>query len=146
MDEHYDLLDDAHALCRAIAAGHRQVATEILDRLTKHIDVHVRREEHGIFTALRHGGEYVEEVEVLEQEHAAFDAAVDTLDPDDPDFERVVADLLRDLDDHIERENLGIFPVSVVTLGAEGWHLVEDAREVFPTFLSGPHHGETTEA
>lgn len=135
MDEHYDLLDDAHGLRRAMAAGDRHVAAEILDRLTKHLDIHVRREEQGIFTALRERDEYVEEVDALEEEHAAFDAVVGALDPDHPDFERVVADLLRDLDEHIERENLGIFPVSVVTLGAEGWQRVEDARKVFPTFL-----------
>jgi hemerythrin-like domain-containing protein len=135
MDEHYDLLDDAHALRRAIAAGDRPSAAEILERLTAHLDVHVRREEQGIFAALRERGEYVDEVDILEQEHDAFDAAVERLHPDDLDFERRVADLLRDLDEHVERENLGIFPVSVVTLGAGGWERVARAREDHPTFL-----------
>jgi hypothetical protein len=43
--------------------------------------------------------------------------------------------LLRELDEHIERENLGIFPVSVVTLGAGGWDQVERARQTHSTFL-----------
>jgi hypothetical protein len=43
--------------------------------------------------------------------------------------------MLRDLDAHVERENLGIFPVSVVTLHAAGWELVDRARADYPTFL-----------
>lgn len=136
MDEHYDLLEDGHSLRHALAAGDKPAAAEILDRLTRHLDVHVRREERGIFAALRQSGEFVGEVEDLEREHEAFDAAVESLDPDGPDFQRRVTDLLRDLEEHVQRENLGIFPVSVVTLGADGWQLVGDAREAFPTFLS----------
>ena len=43
--------------------------------------------------------------------------------------------LLDDLDTHVEREDLGIFPVSVVTLGATGWATVDDARRDSPSFL-----------
>jgi hypothetical protein len=43
--------------------------------------------------------------------------------------------MLRDLDEHVERENLGIFPVSVVTGHAAGWELVDRARADYPTFL-----------
>ncbi len=43
--------------------------------------------------------------------------------------------LLDDLDVHVEREDLGIFPVSVVTLGATGWAVVEAAHEDSPSFL-----------
>lgn len=136
MDEHYALLDDAHHLRQALAAGDRTSAAARLSRLVEHLDHHVRREEQGIFAALREQGDYVDEVERLEGEHRAFDAAVESLDPDHPGFEGVVADLLRELDEHIERENLGVFPVSVVTLGARGWELVENAREQLPTFVS----------
>ena len=135
MDEHYELLDEAHALRHALAAGDRSAASEIVDRLAKHLDVHVQREEHGIFAALRDDGEFLEEVEALEREHAAFDTAMDALDPLALDFEHGVADLLRELEEHVARENLGIFPVSVVTLGAAGWNRIELAREMFPTFL-----------
>jgi len=43
--------------------------------------------------------------------------------------------LLADLEQHIEREDLGIFPVSVVTLGADGWDVVDRAHAAIPTFL-----------
>jgi hypothetical protein len=107
-----------------------------LRALVAHLDTHVRREEEGIFTALRDAGEYVEEVDVLEKEHDAFDDAIAGLDPDGPGFEEAVSGLLIELDTHVERENLGIFPASVVTLGADGWERVEDARRQHPTFLT----------
>jgi hemerythrin-like domain-containing protein len=43
-------------------------------------------------------------------------------------LERLVADL----SDHIDKENLGIFPVAVVTLGATGWDIVERAHARTP--------------
>jgi hemerythrin-like domain-containing protein len=139
MDEHYALLDDAHLIRKAMAAGDRESAYAHLKRMVGHLDTHVRREEMGIFAALRDKGEYVEEVELLEKEHVMLDEGIDALDPAGPDFERAVSLLLLELDEHIERENLGVFPASVVTLGVSGWDKVEQAREAHPTFLGeGP--------
>ena len=135
MDEHYALLDEGHAVRRSMSAGDRATAMEHLARLVEHLDRHVRREEDGVFAALRAQDEFVEEVDQLEKEHRGFDEAVEGLDPDGPELERLVSDLLRELDEHVERENLGIFPVSVVTLGARGWEMVEEARRAHPTFL-----------
>ena len=39
---------------------------------------------------------------------------------------------------HVERENLGIFPVSVVSLGASGWQVVDEAHTASPSFLLDP--------
>ncbi|HEU5037266.1 MAG TPA: hemerythrin domain-containing protein [Nocardioides sp.] len=135
MDEHYALLDEAHAVRLAMGAGHRATALAHLERLVEHLDGHVRREEVGVFAALRAQDEFVEEVEQLEKEHRGFDEAIADLDPASPDLERRIADLLRELDEHVERENLGIFPVTGVTLGARGWEMVEEARRDHPTFL-----------
>ena len=141
MDEHYALLDEAHRVRKAMATGDRQAAFAHLQQLVGHLEIHVSREEAGIFTALREKDEYVEEVAQLEKEHVVLDAGIAALDPDGPDFERAVSALLAELDEHVERENLGIFPASVVTLGAGGWDTVERAREEYPTFL-----GESGEA
>jgi hypothetical protein len=43
-----------------------------------------------------------------------------------------------DLDEHVEREDLGIFPVSVVTLGATGWAIVDNAHTRSPSLLLDP--------
>jgi len=49
-----------------------------------------------------------------------------------------VTRLLHDLDAHVERENLGIFPVSVVSLGAAGWQIVDEAHAASTSFLLDP--------
>ncbi len=135
MDEHYALLDDAHLVRKAMASGDREGALAHLRRLVARLDTHVKREEVGVFAALRAKGEYVDEVELLEKEHVQLDSGIAALDPEGPDFERAVSVLLLELDEHVERENLGIFPASVVTLGASGWETVERARAEHPTFL-----------
>jgi hypothetical protein len=43
--------------------------------------------------------------------------------------------LVADLERHVGREELGIFPVSVVTLGAAGWETVDRAHAASPSFL-----------
>jgi len=58
----------------------------------------------------------VEPIAALMDEHHASDAA-SLLD-------RAVAALSA----HIDREDLGIFPVAVVTLGASGWNTVDTAH------------------
>ncbi len=138
MDEHLSLLDLAGDIRRALSAGDRATAVAHLDVLARHLTAHVRREEAGVFTAMRAQGDFVEEVETLEAEHVTFDDAVAGLDPDSPVFEDSVARLLRELDEHVERENLGIFPVSVVTLGATGWETVNRAHTASPSFLRAP--------
>ncbi len=139
MDEHLSLLDLGGDIRRALSTGDRAGAVTHLEVLARHLTAHVRREEAGVFTALRNQGDFVEEVEVLEAEHVSFDEAVARLDPSDAGFEETVARLLRELDDHVERENLGIFPVSVVTLGATGWDTVNQAHQASPSFLHEPH-------
>ena len=135
MDEHYQLQEEGQAVLRSLRIGDAAIVETALRLLATHLDQHVRREESGVFTALRSQGEFVDEVDQLEREHESFEVAITGLDPDAPDFGTRVHDLLHDLDEHVERENLGIFPVSVVTLHASGWELVDQARTNYPTFL-----------
>lgn len=142
MDEHLALLDLAEDVRRSLAAGDRAAALRHLGVLARHLDRHVHREEAGILAALRSQGDFVDEVDALEKEHQSFDEAVAALEPDAADFESSLVRLLREIDDHVERENLGIFPVSAVTLGVAGWDVVNQAHEDSPSFL----HDEPAEA
>lgn len=135
MDEHTALLDEAYEVRKALGEGDPTKAMELLRRLVGHLDQHVHREETGIFPAIRETGEFVEEVDELEGEHRDLDAALAGLDPDAPDFAQRVTDLLHTLDVHVERENLGVFPVAIVTLGADGWNTIDRAHAATPTFL-----------
>ena len=136
MDEHFALLDQASDVRQAMGQRDRTRTLELLHELAARLDRHVRREEDGVFTALKETGEFVDEVVELEQEHQDFDSAIAALDPDDPGFEEGVRTLFAHLSDHIDKENLGIFPVSVVTLGARGWDTVSRVHEAQPSFLS----------
>ena len=136
MDEHMALLDIASDV--QIAIGHRdhESAVAHLQRLADLLDRHVRREEDGVFTALRATGEFIDEVAELEQEHEEFHTGLASLDPGDPELAVKVAAMFRHLSDHIDKEDLGIFPVSVVTLGASGWDIVTAVHSDQPSFLA----------
>ena len=135
MIEHRHLLDEVDHIRRDMAAGDRASVSGRLRHLVSHLERHVSREELGIFTALRKHGDYVEEVDELEGEHRWLDTTIAGLDPGSPEFDTALSRLFEALDTHIEREDLGIFPVSVVTLGAEGWDLVQRVHEDQPSFL-----------
>ena len=135
MDEHRALVDQAHFVRQALGSGSHEVAMVRLTDLVAHLRRHVRREEDGIFRAMRTTGEFIDEVDELEGEHRDLGAAIAALDPDSTVFAARVTRLLDDLDVHVEREDLGIFPVSVVTLGASGWAIVDDAHTTSPSFL-----------
>lgn len=138
MDEHTALIDEAELVRHDLAAGGPGAALTRLKGLVVNLERHVRREEEGVFRAMRVTGEFVEEVEQLEDEHRDFAAVIAGLEVEAPEFSAQVARLLADLAVHVDREDLGIFPVSVVTLGAQGWAMVDRAHAEHPSFLPGP--------
>jgi hemerythrin-like domain-containing protein len=136
VDEHVSLVEDGAALRTALARGDHATAHGLLARLVAHLDSHVRREEEGIFRALRDQGDFADEVDALEGEHRDLDAAVAALDPGSRSFEAAAGALLAELEQHIEREDLGIFPVAVVTLGLAGWDTIDAAHARTASFLA----------
>ena len=135
MDEHTALLDEAYAVGQTLRSGDHASAMAGVTALASRLQRHVRREEDGIFRALRSSGEFLDEVDALEGEHADLEKSVARLDPGAPGFAAAVADLLDDLAVHIDREDYGIFPVSVVTLGGAGWEMTDRAHAAAPSFL-----------
>jgi hemerythrin-like domain-containing protein len=138
MDEHTALVELADLVREDLRSADPASAMTRLAGLVSHLNRHVQREEAGIFQALRDEGEFLDEVDGLEDEHRGFETAIAELGPGSPDFAARVTHLLKDLDAHVERENLGIFPVSVVTLGATGWATIEGAHQRSPSFLLDP--------
>lgn len=141
MDEHTALMEQAHLVRQDLGAGDDAAAMARLRDLVTGLDRHMAREEAGIFRAIRSSGEFVDEIDALEGEHRDFSVEVAALAPGTPGLADRVRSLLDDLGVHVEREDLGIFPVSVVTLGATGWAVVEAAHEDSPSFLhdTGTH-------
>jgi hypothetical protein len=135
MDEHTALVDQAYGVRQALGSDDPATAMSRLTDVVPRLQRHVQREEDGIFRALRGSGEFLDEVDALEGEHGDLEKAIAALDPDGPDFRVAVTQLLDDLDAHIAREDYGIFPVSVVTLSAAGWTIVDEAHAAHPSFL-----------
>lgn len=128
MDEHFELLEVGARLRRAAADADHAHTRALVEELRQGLVPHARREERGIFAGLRATGEFVDAVDALEAEHASFEETLDGLDPAAPGFRTELHGLLDHLALHIDQENLGIFPVAVVTLGADGWQMVEEAH------------------
>ena len=128
MDEHLTLLDLAGNLRRALLAGDLDAARPLRERLLLLLTAHVGIEEAGIFAALRAQGDYADAVDELEQEHVGLDALFTSLDLDSPGVLDGLDRAIGDLREHIDKEDLGVFPVAVVTLGATGWDVVDAAR------------------
>jgi hemerythrin-like domain-containing protein len=132
MDEHMELLEIAGDLRRALLAQDHTEAAAKRDRLVELLTDHTGREEAGVFTALKEQGDYVDEVDALEGEHVSLDQAFAALELGDPAAVALLDRAVADLSDHVDKENLGIFPVAVVTLGATGWEIVERAHDRSP--------------
>lgn len=73
-------------------------------------------------------GDFADAGTALEREHTSFDTDLASLDVESDDFGVRVDRLLDELSEHIDKENLGIFSMAVVTLGAAGWEIVTAAR------------------
>jgi hemerythrin-like domain-containing protein len=129
MDEHFLLLDLGAQISLALAAGDRPAAWRSLAELATALGRHVHKEEDGVFRALKEQGDFREAVIDLEAEHLDFDEALSDLGLHDAELESQVESLLEHLSLHIDKENLGIFPVAVVTLGAAGWDTVTRAHQ-----------------
>jgi hemerythrin-like domain-containing protein len=140
MDEHLALLDVAGDVEMAVRHRDHDGIRAGLLRLSDLLDRHVRREEDGVFTALKATGEFLEEVTELEQEHQDLHARLADLDPADPASAETIRAMVRHLSEHIDKEDLGIFPVSVVTLGASGWDTVTEVHAAQPSFLADHRH------
>ena len=143
MDEHLALLDVGDEIRDHLVHGRTEQAVLAARRCTELLVRHVRREEDGVFAALKGVGDFVEEIEQLEAEHVDLDGRFAALDADTPGLEQAVEQLLAELAAHIDREDLGIFPVTQVSLGARGWDLVERVHEEQPSFLEDAP-GKTT--
>jgi hemerythrin-like domain-containing protein len=133
MDEHFALRATAARVRNRLARDDRSGAAVELIRLRDDLEPHVWKEERGLFAAMREAGDFVEHVDELEDEHLAIDDAIEALDPADPTWPQQVVRLLDLLEDHIDKENLGLFPAAVVSLGARGWQTVSAAAAATAT-------------
>ncbi|GAA1703609.1 hemerythrin domain-containing protein [Nonomuraea sp. AD125B] len=118
--EHWDIQECAGELRRAVRAGRQAEAVALLDELLARLLPHTATEEDGLFAELRAEGTLAAEVERLCAEHGAIHGVLAAVDRTAPDWAAVSA-ALDLLVQHIDHEEHGLFPASVIMLPLSTW-------------------------
>ena len=135
MDEHDRLRGLSNHIRRQLGAGDCDAARNCFDELLVVLGPHVAREEGSLFPMLRRDEDLTEHVNVLETEHAGLYDGVDELDEtaSSADGARLWRDgvlrLLHDLDEHIYKEDFGLFPAALATLDGDDWDAMDRWEE-----------------
>ena len=128
MDQHEVIAEMADEIRRHLATGDEPAARERLDAMLAVLRPHVQWEEAGLFARMSAQGDFAEHVVALEAEHASLYAQVDAVAMSPHTWAAGVLEMLADLDEHIYRENFGLFPGAISVLDADDWDAIEAAR------------------
>jgi hemerythrin-like domain-containing protein len=118
-EEHEAIANAAGRLRRAITHGEGDPVAA-LDELLALLVPHTGTEETGLFAELRAEGSLTEAVDKLCAEHDDIHGVLGAVDRAAPDWSAVVAALDR-LHRHVDNEEHGLFPASVIALPIEAW-------------------------
>lgn len=113
---------------RALDRGERPAAATMIAEMAVLLRSHWEGEEKGVFTVMAEADElYADYIGPLVSEHRALDAFLTSLDLDLPEHRERLRAELAELDEHISREEDGLFPATLVTLGGPQWDAAIDA-------------------
>ena len=119
--EHEGIVNAMGDLRRAAAAGHRDQTHSAATALAALLAPHTASEERSLFAELRQDAEFTEHVDELCAEHRTIDEALALVGDGDPAAVRRLEHMLRR---HIDREENGLFPASVIALDGPAWERV----------------------
>lgn len=106
-------------------------------RIAAVLGPHTAVEEGGLFPLL--ADDFPDHVAVLEAEHRRVEAVLDEAaagTPADPHWPRRLVDVLELLRDHILKEQDGVFPAALTSLGGSDWDAVDAVRARVGTLLA----------
>ncbi|SPT51195.1 hemerythrin domain-containing protein [Actinomadura madurae] len=118
--EHWKIKECAGALRRVIIQNRYGDAANLLDELLALLLPHTATEEGGLFAELRVEGSLTGEVERLCAEHDEIHTMLGAIDRQAPDWPAVLEALAK-LHDHIDHEEHGLFPASIIILPIAAW-------------------------
>lgn len=139
--EHNATRDLADAARRAIDAGDHDTARAQVRRLLADLESHWAGEENGLFAVMveDYPEDFADYIRPLVEEHRALAAFLRDLDVTDPAHQRAYAAQVRELHEHMLREEDSLFPASVVTFTGEdwtraidGWQRAHPGKELLP--------------
>ncbi|MFE3320317.1 hemerythrin domain-containing protein [Nocardia sp. NPDC059195] len=119
--EHEAVYNLSGDIRRALERGELTDAKRDLVQLQHQLVDHWAGEEQGFFAVMRDDPECVTYIEALEAEHREMTVVLATADLADPEGREQVLASLATLWPHIEKEEDGLFPMSLTTLSGEQW-------------------------
>jgi hemerythrin-like domain-containing protein len=137
MAEHDRLRELSGLIRRALANGDDGTARQRFDELLAVLGPHVWKEESTLFPMLGRDETLTDHVQLLEGEHAGLYDAVDDLadelvnDPADDLSEPArawrtgVLAILTELDEHMYKEDFGLFPAALAVLDGSDWDAMD---------------------
>jgi hypothetical protein len=128
-EEHWQIEETAGALRRAINGSRYGEAVSLLDELLAQLIPHTAVEESGLFAELRAEGSLAEAVDKLCGEHDEIHGVFGAIDRADPDWAAVL-EAIGKLHRHIDGEEHGLFPASVIMLPISAWDRITPEQPV----------------
>jgi hemerythrin-like domain-containing protein len=135
--EHEVVVNLIGAVQRALNSGDLDRAGELTRRMSAVLGPHTRVEEDALFPAM--GVEFPEHVAALRGEHRLVEGVLaesTEATPTDPEWARRLADASHTLRDHILKEQDGLFPAALASLGPAEWEAVDETRARVGTALT----------
>jgi hemerythrin-like domain-containing protein len=136
--EHDAVVNLLGAVQRALAAGDLDGAAQGTRSVAAVLRPHTRVEEDALFPPM--AADFPEHVASLRAEHEQIEAVLaESADgtPADPAWPSRVADALHTLRNHILKEQDGLFPAALASLGPAEWEAVDETRRQVGTALTG---------
>ena len=112
---------------------------ELASRIAAILGPHTEVEEHGLFPVL--AADFPDQIAILEAEHkqiAAVLCEASTGLPEDPAWLDRLTAALALLRAHIHKEQDGVFPTALASLGTADWEAVENIRAQVGSLLPSP--------
>jgi iron-sulfur cluster repair protein YtfE (RIC family) len=106
---------------RAMDHGDLTHARELLDAMLTELRSHWEGEENGLFAVMRTDPDYAAYIEPLEAEHRELAALLSDPDLRDTAVQEQIRVAVHDLDEHISKEEDGLFPASLIALSGADW-------------------------
>jgi hemerythrin-like domain-containing protein len=128
-DEHDTVVAMIGEARAAITRADPDAAAAVARRMSAVLGPHTHVEEHGLFPAL--AGEYPDHVDVLRAEHRRIEAVLAEAaggTPADPTWLARLAAALYLLREHILKEQDGVFPAALISLGPDDWERIGQVR------------------
>ncbi len=128
-EEHREIGETAGELRRAVNDNRYGDAGRLLEELLGRLLPHTATEESGLFAELRAEGSLAAEVDRLCAEHDDIHGVFGAVDRENPDW-AVVLEALSKLRHHIDHEEHGLFPASIIMLPIAAWDRITPEQPV----------------